>query len=93
MTVMLALPALALRDPKLRGYLLGGNPKFSVLFMLLGTIAIPLWVPYVGVLVVTFTVAIPSEPGVRKAGFATEQSFLFRWVAAPFQADGWRRPN
>lgn len=63
LTLLTALPALALRDPQLRGHLLGGNPKFGILFMLLGMLAIPMWMPYVGTLVVTFTLVIPRERG------------------------------
>lgn len=42
LTLMLALPVLALRDPQLKGKVLGGNPKYSILFLLLGVIAIPM---------------------------------------------------
>ncbi|GBF99382.1 hypothetical protein Rsub_12186 [Raphidocelis subcapitata] len=59
LTLLLALPSLALRDPKLRGTELGANPKFGMIFMLLGVIAIPMWVPHVGTLVLTFTAVIP----------------------------------
>jgi len=61
LVMLLSLPALALRDPKLKGTELGSKPKFTILFMLLGVVAIPMWVPEVGTLVLTFTVAIPSE--------------------------------
>jgi hypothetical protein len=61
LTLLLSLPALALRDPKLKGGELGANPKYTMIFMLLGVVAIPMWVPHVGMTVVTFTLVLPSE--------------------------------
>jgi hypothetical protein len=76
LTLLLALPSLALRDPKLHGGELGAKPKFDMIFMLLGVIAIPMWVPHVGTLVLTFTLVIPSEPPWEEgAGMVWESCF------------------
>jgi hypothetical protein len=60
MVLLLSLPALALRDPRFE-VSKGASAKYSMLFMLLGIVALPMWVPQVGQLVLTFTVALPGE--------------------------------
>lgn len=52
MVLLLSLPVLALRAT-------GGDSKFALLFMLLGAVALPMWIPYVGQLVMLFTMAVP----------------------------------
>jgi hypothetical protein len=68
LTLLLALPALALRDPKLRGGELGGKEKFTIVFLLLGVVAIPMWVPHLGMIMVSFTAVLPSERARRGGG-------------------------
>ncbi|KAI8471909.1 MAG: hypothetical protein J3K34DRAFT_415617 [Monoraphidium minutum] len=58
LVMIITLPALAMRDPSL-AISERASPKFSILFMLLGLLTLPLWVPHVGNLVITFTVLIP----------------------------------
>lgn len=84
---VVAVPALAVKEPSFVNLFKYRN--YSIAFMVLGTLVLPIWEPNLGMVVVIFTLLIPSESHGDEAGLFVISilvSYLGWWLFWTFFA-------